>query len=154
MESIRDTAFQFWWFGCVGMVNTFLDLALFNLLTRPPAAWRRVPASLASTSAGMAFGFSMNFLIFQPQRADLFARAFRFLGVNFFSCYVIQSAVILLGTHFSPHTFQRVIPWIHQLPGGRGLGHDFIEKNLIKATAILAGLLWNFSWYKWYVYAG
>jgi putative flippase GtrA len=128
---------------------------LFNVLTRTPFCWRRVPASLVSTSAGVGFGFMMNFyFVFQPQAPDLFERLIRFAAVTAFSCYVIQSAVILLGTYYSSQSVRRVIRWVRHLPGGTKLDHLFLEKNLIKGTAVLAGLIWNFSWYKFFVYAG
>jgi putative flippase GtrA len=155
VEFVPETAWQVWWFGCVGAVNTVLDVWLFNRLTSRPLFWRRVSASLASTSAGMMFGFAMNLaFVFQPHEGAVAVRALRFLWVTAISCYVIQTAVIMLGTHYCRQRIGLVSgcgAWLSQVSC---IDYALMEKNLIKAMAVAAGMVWNFLWYKFYVFAG
>jgi putative flippase GtrA len=154
VELEREAITQIWWFACVGLANTFIDVGLFNRLTRHPALLSGVPASLVSTTAGMVFGFTMHFaFVFQPEHPDLLVRMFSFMWVNLVSCYIIQSSVILAATRHSPRIIRRSGQFICQNAWAGKLDTDFVERNLVKGLAVLAGLTWNFCWYKFYVFA-
>jgi hypothetical protein len=38
------------------------------------------------------------------------------------------------------------------LPVAGGWSDEFVQKNAVKALAVLAGLMWNFTWYKFFVF--
>ena len=37
--------------------------------------------------------------------------------------------------------------------GGNRFDDDFVARNTCKVLAVVTGLIWNFVWYKFFVYA-
>jgi putative flippase GtrA len=141
---------QFAAFVGVGCVNTVIDFGLFNVAARRPFLFHWVIASLFSTTVAMSFSFAMNFLLVFRSDGEIWTRGAQFVIVTAFSAYVIQSMVILLARRAS------------SLAGGEGIligGRFFlatgeiVERNLAKLMAVAAGFLWNFLWYKHFVFA-
>jgi len=155
MEDVPwHTLVQFAGFCCVGAFHTTLDFVVYNLLTRPPVSLARIKASLVSSTFALACSFTANFLIvFRPEGARLPMRIVDYLGVTGFSFYVIQSLVIRLMSYkwvrFTRLLCARVPGW----PLMARYSGETIEKNLVKAFAVAAGMFWNFFWYKMLVFA-
>lgn len=142
-------------FCLVGVMTTAIDFLVFNLLTRPSMGWRRIPANLVSVSCAMIWSFLANWqIVFQSQGHDWLLRAGRFLLTTGFSAFVLQNLVLYLTTYvwLAPARGMQVL--------GRRLGRstpaqaDLISRNTCKSMAVGAGLVWNFLWYKFFVYAG
>jgi putative flippase GtrA len=143
---------QIFQFGMVGTCGALIDWAGFNLLVGL-ARWRRIPASIASTSCAMIWTFAGNWnFVFHPTEATTGIRALRFLIITCFSGWILQSLVIrVFGTAasltraFSGHSFNPTSLNSSKL--------DWVERNLAKLAAIFAGFIWNFCWYRAWVFA-
>jgi putative flippase GtrA len=145
---------QFGGFLVVGALTTGLDFLGYNLLTRRPPGWSRVAASLVSCTVAMGFSFTVNWhFVFHPAGAEWLGRAGKFLIVTATSSYLIQSAVIhLLSGHWSG-LVAAATRGCRRLPMCRQWSGDLLARNTVKAAAVGVGLLWNFAWYRWWVYA-
>jgi putative flippase GtrA len=145
---------QFLLFCVVGVITTAVDFAIFNLLTRPAAGWRRIPANIVSVTVAMAWAFLANwFIVFHPDGQDWLARAGRFLMTTAFSAFVLQNVVLYLTTYVWKWPVNIALFIVRQLRLSRRLSYDMISRNTCKAVAVSAGLTWNFFWYKFFVYA-
>jgi hypothetical protein len=101
----------------------------------------------------MAWSFAANWLlVFRPGPAAPADRLGRFLVVTCFSGWVLQSAVI------------RAVDWLvaaaAQPPGIDHRQVRFVDTPAVslrrsgsKVTAIAVGFVWNFCWYRGWVYA-
>ena len=136
-------------FGLVGAANTALDFVIYNLLTKKIP---RIPANICSTSVAMAFSFAANFFVFQPQSFDAPDQATKFIIVTAASLYVIQNLVI----HFTTNVWTQPVRWAttttRKIQCTSELSEEFISKNTVKLLATGCSLVWNFLWYRFYVY--
>ncbi len=136
-------------FGLVGVANTALDFIIYNLLTRKIP---RISANICSTSVAMAFSFAANFFVFQPRTFDAPEQATKFIIVTAVSLYVIQNLVIYLTTN----VWLRPVILANNLKGKfsatRDWSEGFIGKNTVKLLATGCSMVWNFLWYRYYVY--
>lgn len=140
-------------FGVVGVLNTALDFLLYNLFTRPPLRLSRIRANLCSTTVAMAFSFAVNFLfVLQPDTPQVPERALKFIAVTAFSLYIIQSFVIYLASTVWLAPVRLVIHMARLWPSTRCLTDEFIGKNTVKLLATVCSLIWNFFFYKYFVY--
>ena len=142
-------------FIVVGVITTAVDFLVFNLLTRRAKHWRRIPANFASVTAAMTWAFLANwFLVFQPAGDAWLDRAGRFLLTTAFSAFVLQNAVLYLTT-YRWKTPVKLAQWfVRRLRLDRWLEEDVVSRNTCKALAVSVGLVWNFCFYKFFVYAG
>ena len=136
-------------FGLVGVANTALDFVIYNLLTRKIP---RIPANICSTSVAMAFSFTANFFVFQPHTFDAPGQATKFIIVTAVSLYVIQNVVIYLTTN----VWMQPVRWANsatqKIQLTSGWSESFVSKNTVKLFATGCSLVWNFLWYRFYVY--
>ena len=147
-------AYQFIIFCLVGVATTVIDFAMFNFLTRPSWAWRRIPANFVSVSVAMGWSFLANWhFVFHPAGGDWLNRALRFLITTAFSAYVLQNLVLYFTTTVWTAPSRAAIKTTRRLVVLRGVDDDFIARNMCKLLAVTAGLIWNFVWYKFFVYA-
>jgi putative flippase GtrA len=140
-------------FVVVGILNTTLDLAIFNYLTSKRISWTRIPANIASTSIAMAFSFAMNFfLVFTPSRDAGTSHAYRFVVITALGLYVIQNTVIWLMTNVVPQPIAFTVRSVRRIEFFR-CNTMLLERNLVKLSATIASLTWNYLWYKYYVFS-
>jgi len=141
-------------FVLVGVATTAIDFVVFNLLTRPRVGWRRIPANVVSVSVAMAWSFLANWLIvFQPGGSEWLERAGRFLATTLFSAFVLQNALLYLTTYHWKWPANLVWLVVQSLRLDRWVDEDVCSRNTCKALAVSVGLVWNFCWYKFFVYA-
>ena len=147
-------ATQFVLFCVVGVVTTFVDFAIFNLLTGRRVRWRRIPSNIVSVTVAMAWSFLANwFLVFQPDGNAWLERAGRFLATTAFSAFVLQNFILYVTTYVWRGPASLAVMLVGKLCPGRRLNEDVISRNACKVMAVTAGLIWNFCWYKFFVYA-
>ena len=145
---------QFLLFCVVGVITTFVDFGIFNLLTRPAVGWRRIPANIISVAIAMAWSFMANWLIvFHSEGQDWLGRAGRFLVTTAFSAFVLQNVILYFTTYVWKAPVRVALALVGKLHLAHRLNADTISRNTCKVTAVSAGLIWNFCWYKFFVYA-
>jgi putative flippase GtrA len=140
-------------FVVAGTVVTVVDFLIYNLFLR--YVWRRgrVLASIVSVTLAMACSFTLNrFWVFSELQVSGWPVA-EFLAVTLVSAYGIQSGVIYLLSRRWRAPAGLVDPLSEILRGNQTNVADFIERNAVKLAAVGTGLVWNFSWYRWYVFA-
>lgn len=145
---------QFIIFSVVGIITTAVDFVIFNLLTRRSVGWRRIPANLVSVATAMTWSFFANwFIVFHPDGHEWAQRAGRFLVTTAFSAFVLQNAVLYFTTYTWKGPSNLALSLLRNLRLDGRLNDDVISRNTCKALAVSAGLVWNFFWYKFFVYA-
>jgi len=138
----------------VGGVVTLVDIAVFGALTG--GQWRvpRIRANVVSVTIGMALGFSLHFmLVFHPVDARMPVRLMRYLVTVGASVYGVQNLVIsvLSERWLGPARLAQVMA--HRLDLSARYSDDFIDRMIGKVAATLAGMVWNFLFFKYFVYA-
>ncbi len=147
-------AIQLILFGAVGVATTVIDFSIYNLLTRPAVGWRRIPANMVSVLIAMTWSFLANwFIVFNPAGEDWLGRAGRFLVTTAFSAFVLQNVVLYLTSTVWNGPVQAALFLNRRLGLERRLDEDMVSRNTCKVMAVTAGLIWNFIWYKFFVYA-
>jgi putative flippase GtrA len=145
---------QFLLFCVVGVITTAVDFGIFNLLTRPAAGWRRIPANVVSVTAAMAWSFLANwFIVFHPGGDEWMQRAGRFLATTIFSAFVLQNVILYFTTYVWQWPSRFAVIVVGRLRLNHRLNDDMVARNTCKALAVSSGLIWNFLWYKFFVYA-
>ena len=145
---------QFLLFCVVGVATTVIDFAIFNLLTRPAVGWRRIPANLVSVATAMTWSFLANWIIvFHADGHDWLGRAGRFLVTTAFSAFVLQNVILYLTTYVWKGPVNVALLVVRKLRLNHRLNDDVCSRHTSKALAVSAGLIWNFCWYKFFVYA-
>ena len=145
---------QFLLFCVVGVTTTVVDFAIFNLLTRPAVGWRRIPANIISVTIAMAWSFFANwFIVFHPDRHEWLDRAWRFLIITVFSAFVLQNLILYLTTYVWKWPVEVSLFIVRTLRLSHRFADDMVSRNTCKALAVSGGLIWNFCWYKFFVYA-
>ncbi len=145
---------EFLLFFVVGVTTTVVDFGVFNLLTRPAVGWSRIPANIVSVAIAMIWSFLANwFIVFQPDGDEWLARAGRFLVITAFSAFVLQNVILYVTTYLWKQPVNAVLFALRNLRLKRRLNDELISRNTCKALAVSAGLVWNFCWYKFFVYA-
>ena len=141
-------------FCVVGVITTLVDFTVFNLLTQRRIGWRRIPANVVSVTTAMAWSFLANwFIVFRPAGYDWPGRAGRFLITTAFSAFVLQNLILYFTTYVWKGPARFAVFMVRKLPLKRPFSEDIISRNACKALAVTAGLVWNFCWYKFFVYA-
>jgi putative flippase GtrA len=145
---------QFLLFCVVGVTTTVVDFIIFNLLTRPAVAWRRIPANIVSVASAMTWSFLANwFIVFHPDGRDWLERAGRFLVTTAFSAFVLQNIILYLTSYVWKGPVNAALFGARKLRLDHWLADDVISRNTCKTLAVSGGLIWNFYWYKFFVYA-
>ena len=130
-------------FFFVGCFNTLFDFVLLNIFF----GLFGFPLLVANTlSAGIAITnsyFLNHFVVFRSSRKYSFGSYLRFLFVTGLSVLLVQNIVIYIVTS-AVETDPRATIYIFNI----AVTHQFIEINLAKATAVIAGMIWNYLSYK------
>jgi putative flippase GtrA len=139
-------------FGLVGVVNTAIDFGLFSALRLLDVPV--VLANIASTSGGMLFSFVANRrFVFSAARTSWKRQAVLFFLGTAISMYVLQNLVIveLLRVLPAPTAAAATLGrWLGIRPT---LAATLIRSNAAKLGATVVSLVWNFSFYRWIVFA-
>jgi len=152
-SSPRHQLGQIGLFIAVGLTSTLVDFTVYNLLTGKPFRRRRIHANLASTTVAMMLGFTINLLfVFRPDKFSLLDHAIKFVLVTGCSLYVLQSIVIYMATNIWKWPVLLALVVAKKTPMLRNWSEDVISRNMVKLLATGFSLVWNFLWYKFYVF--
>ena len=147
------SAKQFLLFCVVGVITTVIDFALFNLLTGRAFRWRRIPANILSVGVAMTWSFLANWLlVFRPEGSAWLERAGRFVVTTAFSAFVLQNTILYLTTYVWNGPVNLALTVVRKLPVERRFNEDMISRNTCKVLAVSVGVIWNFCFYKFFVY--
>ena len=148
-----------------------LSRALSSWIARTPRIRRKPALALAKAAmkdivacmiAGVALctipyfvaSILANWLIvFHPGGSDWLGRAGRFLATTAFSAFVLQNLILYFTTSVWKAPANAAVFLVHKLRLNHLLNDDLCARNTCKAMAVSAGLIWNFFWYKFFVYA-
>ncbi len=102
-----------------------------------PKAWRRVPANVASTALAMTTSYLLNHFVFTHGKSLGGTETWRFLFITIFAALVLQNAVLAVASGF----METRCNW-----------PDWLQRNLAKCLAVGTGMVWNFTWYRLWVF--
>jgi len=140
-------------FGLVGILNTLIDFAIFNILTNKKIGWKKIPANLASTTVAMIVSFSLNRgFVFHAGAGNIYLQSLEFFVVTAFGLYVLQSGVIYLLLEIWQWPVELVWKIVCLLKLDRFMSHEFVRKNSAKAAATLVSLTWNYLMFSFIVF--
>lgn len=123
-------------FGLVGILNTVIDYAVFNLIIFGPGV-RPFVANFFSTSAALTFSYFMNkrYVFKHAGKFDAKSAAL-FFGFTAFGLWIIQGVGLALIVHWT----QTNLPDLYA-------EHEFLVVNGAKLVASVASIAWNFTTY-------
>ncbi|WP_166879415.1 GtrA family protein [Salinibacterium sp. ZJ450] len=134
-------------FLLAGSFNTALDFLLLNVLT---LAFGVAPlvANTVSVSLGIVISYALNhFFVFRyPYRISI-GKFLEFFLVTGFSSLVLQNTIIFLFELLFDTSFGNSLLF---LPTAEG--DQVLALNIAKFSAVLVGLVWNFTMYKFVVF--
>jgi len=144
-------------FGLVGVVNTLIDFAILNIVSRV-FGLSDLAANIPATTVAMVFSFFANrTFVFRANsskadKAYTYRQALRFFAFTAFGLYGIQSGIIFLFEHVWT-TPVGVGVYVAQSLGLLQLvDQKFIVTNGVKLVATAASLIWNYVMYKRFVF--
>ena len=140
-------------FGLVGIANTAIDFAIFNLLTMKSVGWNRLAANCVATSVAMTFSFVMNLtLIFPVKNGELLPQSLKFIAITASSLYIVQNLIIYAGGHYLKPYSNTLRSLIDRLPVACRPESDLVERNVLKLLAVGASFICNYVGYKYVVF--
>lgn len=151
-------------FGAVGLINTFIDYLVLNVLvfmgltaTLTIFGTPMLIANFISVTLAMVNSFILNrFWAFKSQadtdKTNIVQEILKFVIVTVFSAFVINQVIF--------NIFYTGMPWLNdfvysivaavKLNGIFSPG--FVSLNMAKVFATVASLIWNFFAYKFFVF--
>ncbi len=134
-------------FGVVGILNTAIDFAIYNILSGI-VGLTLVQSNIVSTTIAMTFSFLANrHVVFKgANQASVHRQILLFLAVTGFGLYILQTGTIKLLTEVWLAPLALVLALAHML--GISAHDQFIIKNGAKAIATMVSLTWNYIMYK------
>lgn len=149
-----STGLQISKFGVVGIINTAIDLVLFNLIrkfTKVKAVW----ASYMSSTVAMINSYILNkYWTFQSSQSGLSAagEATKFFASTVVGIYVIHNGLVWILTEKFTFFSKLAYSITQKLPVLKKLSEKFVYDNVAKVIAIMGSLVWNFLLYKFWVF--
>ena len=128
-------------FGSVGVLNTIVDYAIFNLLFLG-IGLRPFAANIASTSVALTMSYFLNKrFVFKHGKGFDKKSAALFVGFTLFGLWVIQGAGLSL-----------IIHWVETNYPAVYADHTFLIANGAKMLASIGSIIWNFTTYNYIVF--
>lgn len=140
-------------FFVAGVTATLVDFLGYNGFLRYVKRGARVLASICSVTVAMLTSFALNRLWVFSELSPEGWPIVKFLAVTLISAYGIQSLVIYFLSRVWRPPVRLNAAFSRVMNASEEDVADFIERNVVKAAAIGVGLIWNFSWYRLYVFA-
>lgn len=137
-------------FGLVGILNTVVDFAVFNILFIFLSTNQSELASIVSGTAAMINSFILNKnFTFRVKDISL-NKKIMFFVVTAFGLYVIRPIIISIFTK----TWLWPSQVLYEITSGLGLpfSQDFDTRNLALVAAIAIVLIYNYLCYKYFIF--
>ncbi len=132
-------------FGCIGTVNTLIDLSILNLLVIT-VHLNPLIANLISASVAITISYFLNHhLVFRDPRPSNFKQFIHFYLVTGLSILAVQDIIIAMFTHYVGVKDNSLTSLIRDF--GLSISAKVINLNLGKLIAVVGGMVWNFLWY-------
>ena len=132
-------------FGCIGTVNTSIDLSILNFLVIT-VHLNPLIANLISASVAITISYFLNHhLVFRDSRPSNFKQFIHFYLVTGLSILVVQDIIIALFTHYVGVRDGSLTSFLRG--SGLVISAKAINLNLGKLIAVVVGMVWNFLWY-------
>lgn len=140
-------------FAFVGVINTLIDLVIFNLLRRFTKL-RAVSASYISSTVAMINSYVLNkYWTFSSNGGSgQFSEATKFFFSTIIGMYVIHNGLVWLLTEKFTWPVKFAYAIIKKLPVLNKLSEKFVHDNVAKMVGIAGSLVWNFLLYKFWVF--
>ena len=133
-------------FGCIGAINTLVDLTILNFLVFV-LHFNPIVANLISATISISISYFLNHkFVFKdpkPRSVKQFAHFFLVTGI---SILAIQSIIIALFTHLVGLKSTFVVTIVRDI-GITSISDRAINLNTAKLIAVLISMVWNFAWY-------
>ena len=101
----------------------------------------------------MSFSFTVNWhVVFHPDAGHWLVRFAKFVAVTCASSYGLQSLVIHWLSLRWRWPIMKATAIVENWPFASRFSGDSVDRNLVKAVAVFVGLIWNFLWYRCFVY--
>ncbi len=139
-------------FCIVGVALTAVDFMLFRWV-HESARWNRYATNILSTSVAIVISLLANwYLVFRPEQFLQGSMVLRFLLVTLISAWGIQNAILFVLAKWLAidPLFQRLLAASARLPGKSNA--MLTSLGMHKLAAVSCGLMWNFCWYRWWVF--
>lgn len=134
-------------FLIAGCFNTALDFLLLNVLTLAFELPTLV-ANTISVTFGIGISYALNhFFVFRyPHRISV-VKFLQFFAITGFSSLILQNVIIYLFELLFDTRFGNSLLFLSD-PNGQHV----LAINIAKASAVLVGLVWNFTMYRFVVF--
>lgn len=134
-------------FGLTGCFNTGLDFILLNSLVFLLGAYPLVGNTI-SVTIGVTISYILNHkFVFRSSDKLSFRKYLTFFAVTGFSSLVIQNSIIYAFEVMGQAHVGQSIPLVSMI-----MENDALRLNAGKVMAVLAGMVWNFTLYKFVVF--
>ncbi len=137
-------------FGLVGILNTLLDFAIFNLLTSSILGMGAAWAGIISGTVAMINSFVFNQRFTFKAKHTPTNKVVAFFAITIFGIYVIRPIVIAFFTKTWLWPSQTLYSLTSKL--GLSFSADFDQRNLALLGAIFVVLFYNYILYKKFVF--
>ncbi|MEI7818970.1 MAG: GtrA family protein [bacterium] len=142
-------------FGIIGIINTLIDFAALNIITRL-FGFPDYIANIPATTIAMTFSFFANrSFVFRAKSHDnvnVIQQAIRFFVTTAIGVWIIQSGLI----YFFETIWKVPVELGVQIAGALGIlnfvDKQFVITNGVKLVATAGSLIWNYLTYKRFVF--
>jgi putative flippase GtrA len=136
-------------FGAVGVLNTLIDFAIFNVLSSKRIGLSKIKANLISTTCAMIFSFFVNkSYVFGANGGNVSLQIAAFFVITAFGLYVLQNIVIFFLTEKWTFPGDLAFNIVKTLKLHKLLSKEFVMKNSAKVAATVVSLTWNYLLYQ------
>lgn len=134
-------------FAMTGCFNTGLDFILLNTLVFLLGAYPLV-ANTISVTIGITISYVLNHkFVFRSNDQLSLRKYLTFFAITGFSSLIIQNSIIYGFQVMGDMQVGHSIPLVALV-----MDNDALRLNAGKVTAVLAGMVWNFTLYKFVVF--
>jgi putative flippase GtrA len=139
-------------FIVVGVLNTLVDIIFFNIFRRFKRFSPVVASYMSSTIAMIQSYFLNRYFTFSGFGTGTGFEAIKFFVATFISIYIIHNGIVWIFTTKLLGPGKLIAKIAKKLPLINKFSDSFIRDNSAKLFAIFTSLVWNFLFYKFWVF--